>query len=73
MSARGQKRTLGGDITGLHWRTRHVAIRAEHATVTCLRFEPYVAIGAVVEDLTRVSRHRFGFGATAVGAGDGGL
>ena len=73
MSAMGHKRTLGADVTGLHWRTRHVAIRAEYATVACLRFEPYIAIGAVIEELTRVARHRFGFGVTAVRAGNCGL
>jgi hypothetical protein len=73
MSALGQERTLGADVTGLHWRTRHVAIRAEHATIACLWFEPYAAIGAVVEEPACVGRHRFGIDATAIRAGNGGL
>src|SRR5262245_63426540 len=53
--------------------TRHVPVGAEYATVACLRLEPHAATGAVVEELTRVSRHRFVFDATAVRASNSGL
>jgi hypothetical protein len=52
---------------------RGIAIRAEHATIVWLRFEPHTAIGAVVEDLTCIGRHHFGFGAAAVRASNCGL
>ena len=57
----------------LNRRTRHVAIRAKYATVACFWFQPHTASDAVVEKLTRISRHRFDFGITAVWASNGGL
>lgn len=63
--------TAGGGF-GLHWRARHRAVRAEHATVTALGPQLAAAAGADIEELAGVGRHRFRFrGATLRTSDDG--
>ena len=52
----------------LNWGTRHVAVRAKYTTVACLRLEPRSTICALIEELTRVSRHRLGFDTATIRA-----
>ena len=46
-------------------RALHISIRTEHATVTCLRFQPCAAAFTLVEVNTCIRRHRFGLLQTA--------
>jgi len=62
IAARGCVATICA--SGLDWWTRHRSIRAEHAAITFLRAQPGSATGALVKELARIGRHRFGFGRT---------
>jgi hypothetical protein len=47
-------------LISLNWRTRHRPIRAEHAAIARLRFEPFTAALAVIEKLAGVRGHCLG-------------
>src|ERR1700722_10504618 len=44
-------------IPRLYRRARHGAIRAKHATIARLRFQPFAAAFAIIEELAGVRRH----------------
>lgn len=54
----------------LHWRTWDIAVRAEHAAVTCLWAQQRVAARALVEELAGMRRHFEGLGEPALGTGE---
>src|SRR5581483_1246112 len=54
----------------LNRRTRHRAVRAEHAAVAGLRLEPGAAAAAHIEKLARVGRHCLDLGRGAMRACD---
>src|SRR5437588_9068930 len=60
-------------LARLNRRTRHRAIRAEHAAIPRLRPEAFPATLAVIEDLASVARHLLGCLMPALRARDGGL
>lgn len=57
----------------LHGRAFHRTVRTEDAAVARLRAQQRFAVGAFVEELTSVGRHRFKFSEAANGARQLGL
>ena len=57
----------------LNWRTRHRAVRAEHAAVARLRSKQTVAVSTLVEKLARIGRHDLPYGDAALRAGQHGF
>jgi hypothetical protein len=57
----------------LYRRTRHIAIRAEHAAVTRERLEDSAAALAIVEKLAGIGRHCFRFPMSTMRTCDCGL
>jgi hypothetical protein len=55
----------------LDGRARHCSERAEHAAVTWLWTEQYLAAGAFIEEQAGIGRHWFRLGRSAVRAGQG--
>jgi hypothetical protein len=61
------------DLSGLDWRARHRAERAEHATVTGFGLQPCATALAVIEELAGIRGHRFVRSVTAGRADDRGF
>src|SRR5216684_1023502 len=57
----------------LYGRTRHRAVRAEHAAIACEGLEPFATALAVIEELAGIGRHRFDSLIAAFGASECGL
>jgi hypothetical protein len=79
MSAKRQKRTLGGSSSRttnsilLDGRTRDRAVRTKHTAVAGERFEPHPAAFTIVKELAGIGRHLLGGLMTAFRAGYGAL
>src|SRR6266849_7916958 len=57
----------------LYGRTRHRAVRAEHAAIACEGLEPFATALAVIEELAGIGRHRLDDLMAALRASQGGL
>src|SRR5712692_10881369 len=57
----------------LYGRTRHRAVRAEHAAIACEGLEPFATALAIIEELAGIGRHRLDDLIAAFRASQGGL
>jgi hypothetical protein len=66
----GPSRATASRLLRLHWWTGLRAVGTEHAAIARLRSQPSTAIGAHIEELACIGRHRFQFRGTATWARD---